>query len=261
MFIVWPDKWYHTDHDTPDKSDPTQLKRVAFIGAATALAVSAGDEVTVRSLARTAFQDRLRFVADAYERACAAVAGRTEADGGRAIGNGLNDVAQAVALSRTALGGIRDLAGDRPALAKYVDGLVGEIEQMLPFYTDRLRSQYAIASRAAGLKVEASWTDPDGRTLATMVPVKVKRVALGEFFPFSEVFGAFGKDQELQSIAFQKLGGQGIQELYILMDGRRNLADIRDLLSFEFEPVAGADILKLARALEAAKLIRFGDSK
>ena len=35
MFIVWPDKWYHTDHDTPDKSDPTQLKRVAFIGAAT----------------------------------------------------------------------------------------------------------------------------------------------------------------------------------------------------------------------------------
>ena len=31
---VWPDQWYHADTDTPDKSDPTQMKRVAFIGAA-----------------------------------------------------------------------------------------------------------------------------------------------------------------------------------------------------------------------------------
>jgi hypothetical protein len=33
---VWPDQWYHADTDTPDKSDPTQMKRVAFIGAACA---------------------------------------------------------------------------------------------------------------------------------------------------------------------------------------------------------------------------------
>jgi len=35
-FITWPDQWYHADTDTPDKSDPTQLKRIAFIGAACA---------------------------------------------------------------------------------------------------------------------------------------------------------------------------------------------------------------------------------
>ena len=156
---------------------------------------------------------------------------------------------------------VKELAGARPELAKYVDGLIGEIEKMLPIYTDRLKSHYEIASRAAGLQVEPAWTDPDRRTLEKIVPVKIKRVPLGEFLPFSQIFGAFGKDQELQSIAFQKLGGQGIQELYILMDGRRSLASIRDLLSFEFEPVEGADLLKLARALEAAKLIRFGDSK
>jgi len=31
---VWPDQWYHADTDTVDKSDPTQLKRTAFMGAA-----------------------------------------------------------------------------------------------------------------------------------------------------------------------------------------------------------------------------------
>jgi len=35
-FITWPDQWYHADTDTADKSDPTQLKRVALIGAACA---------------------------------------------------------------------------------------------------------------------------------------------------------------------------------------------------------------------------------
>jgi len=39
-FFVWPDQWYHTDTDTPDKSDPTQMKRVAFIGAAAAWAAA-----------------------------------------------------------------------------------------------------------------------------------------------------------------------------------------------------------------------------
>ncbi|MCP4725783.1 MAG: M28 family peptidase, partial [bacterium] len=34
--FTWPDQWYHADTDTPDKSDPTQMKRIAFIGAASA---------------------------------------------------------------------------------------------------------------------------------------------------------------------------------------------------------------------------------
>jgi hypothetical protein len=37
---IWPDQWYHADTDTPDKSDPTQLKRTAFISAAMAWAAA-----------------------------------------------------------------------------------------------------------------------------------------------------------------------------------------------------------------------------
>jgi len=42
-FFTWPDQWYHADADTPDKSDPTQMKRVAFIGAAAGWAAGASD--------------------------------------------------------------------------------------------------------------------------------------------------------------------------------------------------------------------------
>ncbi len=43
MMIAWPDKWYHTSGDTADKSDPTQLKRAAAIGAAGAYTVASAD--------------------------------------------------------------------------------------------------------------------------------------------------------------------------------------------------------------------------
>jgi hypothetical protein len=45
-YNVWPDQWYHADTDTPDKSDPTQMKRIAFVGAAAAwAAANCTDEV------------------------------------------------------------------------------------------------------------------------------------------------------------------------------------------------------------------------
>jgi len=45
-FCAWPDQWYHADVDTPDKSDPTQLKRMAFIGAVMAwVTANCADEV------------------------------------------------------------------------------------------------------------------------------------------------------------------------------------------------------------------------
>jgi hypothetical protein len=45
-YFVWPDQWYHADTDTPDKGDATQMKRIAFIGAAAAwAAANCTDEV------------------------------------------------------------------------------------------------------------------------------------------------------------------------------------------------------------------------
>ncbi|MDP2955026.1 MAG: M28 family peptidase [Longimicrobiales bacterium] len=50
-FFTFPDQWYHTDKDLPENADPTEMKRVAFIGAATAWASAAlTDEMLPRLL-------------------------------------------------------------------------------------------------------------------------------------------------------------------------------------------------------------------
>ncbi|MEW5901892.1 MAG: M28 family metallopeptidase, partial [Acidobacteriota bacterium] len=51
MLICWPDMWYHSSGDTPDKSDPTQLKRVVFLGTAAAAFLANAGPVESRMMA------------------------------------------------------------------------------------------------------------------------------------------------------------------------------------------------------------------
>lgn len=61
-FFTWPDYWYHADTDTPDKGDPTQMKRIAFIGAATAYATAnCSDDVLIGMIDATSDFGYKRF--------------------------------------------------------------------------------------------------------------------------------------------------------------------------------------------------------
>ena len=49
MFITWPDMWYHSSEDTPDKQDPTQYKRAASVGLGSLTVLAVGtDEMAAR---------------------------------------------------------------------------------------------------------------------------------------------------------------------------------------------------------------------
>lgn len=258
--MVWPDFYYHTDKDTPDKADPTQLKRVAFIGASSALAVAGGKEETLMALAREAWSDRVEFIRETFTRGVDSLSNLASADGGKVFGEARNGLVQAGLISRAALAGIKDLAAGKPRASKYLDGLVTETGRIGAAFAERLKTYYTIAAEAGGFKAEMPKPGSDA-ALAGVIPAKLQPVLLGDILPFTELFGAFEKDPGLQKIAFEKIGATGLIEFYILADGRRTLASIRDLLSFEFGPIDGPDLLKAAKALEAAKLIRLDGSR
>jgi len=44
MLITWPDNYYHTSEDRPDKCDPTQMKRCSIIAAASAYTIALAEE-------------------------------------------------------------------------------------------------------------------------------------------------------------------------------------------------------------------------
>lgn len=51
MMITWPDLYYHTSQDIAEKCDPTQFKRVCFIGAAAAYTIASADDQMAMKIA------------------------------------------------------------------------------------------------------------------------------------------------------------------------------------------------------------------
>ena len=88
-FFTWPDQWYHTDTDTPDKADPTEMKRVAFIGAAAGwAAANCEDDVLpglLDAVAGFGFAGRRRELPAAYRTIDAADAKALPEAIGRAV--------------------------------------------------------------------------------------------------------------------------------------------------------------------------------
>src|SRR5450756_1080845 len=82
MFITWPDPFYHSSEDTPNKLDPTQFKRAGVVGLGALTVLATADEamamkVVAETLARgterigQAQRKGLSYIADATDAAAA----------------------------------------------------------------------------------------------------------------------------------------------------------------------------------------------
>jgi hypothetical protein len=104
-FFTWPDQWYHADKDLPENADPTEMRRVAFIGAATAWAsANLTDAMLPDLLESVSSFGHARLAERGLPRALAALdqpPGRRASE--EALGRALNVVSSAVAREKDAL--------------------------------------------------------------------------------------------------------------------------------------------------------------
>jgi hypothetical protein len=254
-FNVWPDLWYHTDKDTPDKSDPTQLRRVAFIAAASALATCSGKEEVLQALIGETYADRLVSVQEAVAKAATEISRLEKDDRGIALKNGSVNVKESVRLSRAAMAGLRELVRDKTKAAKYLELVLSELDKLGVSYAAHLRGIYEDTARLHGFRPVFPKPSAEETKLESMIPRKTKPSRLGEMFPTTELLDALRKAPEVQTKVFLKYSFNALIETYLAIDGKTSLGQIRDLLSFEFAPVDAADMLAVAKCLEDAKLI------
>ena len=255
MFSAWPDRWFHTDKDRPDKTDPTQLKRTAFIGTASALAICSGSEEILENLIRVTYQDRLTLIHEALSRSIRELSLLKKSDGGATYANSLNYIIQAKDLSQKTLSYIKDLTRDKKRLDNYLDNLIKSFDEFPAIYTKILENYYKNAAAFRGFEPELKKI-PGEEKLKHITPIKVEPIPLGKWIPFPELFRAIREDAQLSRKIFRQYGHLFLMELYLCIDGKRTLAQIRDLLNFEFQPMAAADFMKVINFLEKAKLIK-----
>ncbi len=252
MMIVWPDQWYHTSGDRIDKSDPTQMKRVAVIGAAAAYTVaSADDDMAIRLAGEIASNGTRRLghqlvvaqgflnaataetLADAYELARAHIAGTVMAE-------------------KETIESVLQLAEDQGRVGGYVEEMQGAIDAVGDAHRAGLAAHMAVtAARLGTSPVRVQQTDLERRA-SRIVPRQTALVKRD---------GYTGWRQHLQAVPASvrtENPYQGIStgELQLLIDGRHSALDIKVMLDAQDSELNDLQaVLNYLVVLEAAGLI------
>ena len=263
--FTWPDQWYHADADTPDKSDPTQLKRMAFIGAAVAWAAANCTDEVVTGLAdatsefgygRVAERDlpkSLRLVETANGAALEA-----------AMARALNVVDAAVDREIGAIRSIEDIYTGSELARTAVRNRVSQWE----LYRAGIKAQVSGYAKVKGLPsppskpAKAAKPSPVEVKAQTIVPgfdaaVKGLEFSLATYEPYASYIKAHPA-----AIADLKLTPQLGNTILNYVNGKRSATVIRNGVAAETgQDISLESVVGYLELLRTAKWVMWVDSK
>ncbi len=224
----WPDRYIHTNFDTPANVDPTKLKRAAFIGAASAYFLANLKPEDASSILRLLQSHSLRRTSTMLARRAALPAEeaanltRFHLWHERALVDSMDRFFRIPERTRT----------DAMAFLASMEKLLGEIKPSAP-------------------------PQGDGRLVFRRNPtVKGPMSAFGYDY-FTDHFGA-EREKAIRLLQYQGLrgaGGEYAYEVLNLVDGQRTAQDIRDAVSATYGPIPLEVVVEYLRALESIRVI------
>ena len=262
MFITWPDMYYHSSEDTPDKLDTTQSKRAAVVGLGS-LAVLAGgtDEIAARvvnenlgrGLARMgeAHTKGLGYLADSAADAAALAAAYREA---RVA------VQHAASIEKAVVNSASVLYTDVEAGKKKTAVFEPLIDRRSAALLDEVGAAYRLQAGQRGVTLPAAVGEPalaaEEKEAASLVVERVPPAAGA-----AGGRGAGGGGRGAGGGRGRGAGGPSLpteynSEFNQLLSRQMTVLEIRDFLSGEFTPLPLKDVMAVLRARETAGAIK-----
>lgn len=239
MMIAWPDQWYHTSGDRVDKADPTQMKRVAVIGAAGAYTIAnADDDMVIKIVGEIAANGTRRMglqLAVAQQQLIDA-----DAEGlASAYKSAVNLVKQAALAEQATLESVFELSRAK-AVRDYVAAMKASIKGIRNSHTGAL--EQLMNTRAAELgcaPVRIVLTDLEKKA-AKIVPKPTEKITENGYRGYQELImkAAGGDDENTENRRRMYSRFRGIgdsSELHRLIDGKRSLLDIKNAMDAQSE--------------------------
>lgn len=247
MLIAWPDMWYHTDGDRPDKSDSTQLKRVSVIDSAAALylanatskeAIQMVGEILARGAARIA-EDEVR--AFAY-------ISKGEPDKlAETYKEAKNIVHQAYLREEMALRSIAFFASDDADFTAYLDGVCKNFSARERLSLIHLSVHYKKIAELHNVKPISPKLTAEERRLDQLVPKRTEKMK--GFFNF------FAFESSIRGKERPKLDSLEEFEIRNFINNKRSILEIRNAVSAEFRPIPLKDVESYVKLLEIGGMV------
>jgi aminopeptidase YwaD len=237
MMIAWPDQWYHTSGDHVDKSDPTQLKRVAIIGAASAYTIACAEGDMAVRIAGEVLANASARLSHQYMRGVQELNAATgDSSLSRAYKAARTYIEAAQANERSTLGTVAQLSSDG-RVAGYIAGAQASVDRMAALHLEDLRTHMKSTAQRLNIPpAEIKVTDLERRA-QKVVPRPTSKVKENGYAGYREYINKVPKEvRDKYPYEYRSIGNPG--ELTLLINGKNSVLDIKKLLDAQQSTVS-----------------------
>jgi len=256
MMIAWPDRWYHTTEDLPDKSDATQLRRVAAIGAAGAYAIASADDGMAVRLGGEIASNAARRLGHQLVVGLEALNG-AKADGlAEAYRYGRAVVEAAVINEKETLDSVLQLAADKASVGAYLAQMKKGVDALGAAHLATLQAHMEAAAKKLGQKPVVLVLSDVEKKAMKVVPRATAKVREGGYQGYRNLLNAVPAEERAKYPYASEVSDTN--ELQRLCNGKHNVLELKALLdaqSTRRSTVQG--IMNYLQILKLAGLVEF----
>lgn len=215
LLTHWPDNFYHTSEDSPDKVDPSELRRVGLLTFAAAALLANADEASSYALAQ-------RVSVRGHQRIAAEMVNGLDSlsGGGPAAAQAARRLQWLVEREARAIGSTAALGADPARLRELEDRFRSRENSAVTEFLGGFSAVSEPLESTAGLQLVYA---RNGRYLSQLWADNIRAAKLP----------ANDEKRALEFLTTLPYAGASAAELFNLVDGRNSLADIRRVLEAE----------------------------
>jgi aminopeptidase YwaD len=254
---TWPDQWYHTSQDRPDKIDPTQMKRAAVITAAAAYTIAAADDAMAARIAAEIVSNAAARLGHQLARGLEEIRRADKAGFPASCKRARGYLEASAANERATLDSVLQLVRDKsafaPALLEWKASVTATAQAQIRAFDQGAK----VAAAGLGLPaVDFKPTEAE-KAAARVVPRPLAKIKEGGYQGYQPAVQQAMKDDK-GGAAPNRSAQRSASEIQLLCDGRNSALDIKKMLDTQFRqetPLEG--VLAYLEILKKAGLVAF----
>ncbi len=253
FFLVWPDAFYHSHQDNPDKCDPTTLKRGGFIAAASAIfAGSASSQEAFPLTGEVSWRSLGRISAD-MERSLSHLNSASAGKRDSAYKEAVNIAEYSFFREKKTLQSIMELEPESSELQTLVENSVKNLMSHKADIFQSIKTHYTALCDQEGRLPQEITQSPE-ETAADKI-VYARNPELKGPLGGSYLRQKLGPEADLSGFKLMQRGGLISYEVLNFVDGKNSVLDIRNAVSAEYAPVPLKEVTDFLALLAEANII------
>ena len=255
------DVFHHTNLDTPDKCDPTEMKRIISLALAATILIANADDEDAIEIAREVYSLAGMRTAERTKKSLRllhqyAVDKEKSKSLAELCSNILNYPRIQARIESANIKEVKELCQEKRS-KKFIDKLAGSLKEQVGVDEEKIRLIYDLLCSQYNLKKEKFQPTDLYKKASTLKP---KRLFKGPL-PWDYLKENLSKKeyewyQLDEQMAWRDFGSKTF-EIINLMDGKRNFLEIRDIVSCEYGETDIEFVLHFAEDLKKMGLIDF----